>query len=219
MQSLIHDLLISHIPKLIPAATLADFRKLVKNYWPDVQDVDFVDAWGQRLAPQTALINALPDLAKVRVSVVHKLDFAIDAALVLRSLGNEESVSAKSEHAPPSAEPVAEALIANFVRSFARLENVNDFMWIGYVLKTLLPEMGLSGTEAREFFARLEADGIVTTAKRPNPAKPDFPATTVQLNRNHPTVKQTLQNGKPRTFQPVKIPGGPLSDDIINDRR
>lgn len=217
--NLIHDLLISKISEFSTAATLADVKKLVMASWPGATDVLFLNQYGKRIAAQTALINALYDVAKVRVAVEHTIEFPIDAALVRESWENGLSASAVAEDLPAVAEAEHDVLIGKFVRAFARLENVNNFMWIGYVLKTLLPELGLTGIEAREFFARLEADGVVTTSKRPNPAKPDFPATTVQLNRNHPFVKQTLQNGKPQTFQPVKIPGGPLSDDIIQDRR
>jgi hypothetical protein len=122
---------------------------------------------------------------------------------------------------PPGATPAIGDLRESFIREFDRLERYNDFMWIGFVLKTLLPQIGLSELEARDFFRQLESDGIVVTSKEPNPRRPEFPTTRVRLNREHPAVRQALASGAPpqRRFPLGRVTGELLSETIIRERR
>jgi len=55
----------------------------------------------------------------------------------------------------------------------------------------------------------------------PNPKSPQFPVTTVRLNRLMPEVKVVLgQNGSSDLdFHPVEIAGEPLSATILRERR
>ena len=106
-----------------------------------------------------------------------------------------------------------------FIREFDKRERANRFMWAGFVVNELLPQLGFVGAEAKRFLKRLEAEGIVATVKEPNPRNPDFPTTRVLLNREHPVVRQVLSGGPLERFRPIDIAGGPLSEDIIRDRR
>jgi len=62
---------------------------------------------------------------------------------------------------------------------------------------------------------------FVLVGKVPNPKNPEFPVTTIRLNRLMPEVKAALgeQDGPDLDFHPVSIPGEPLSSTVLRDRR
>lgn len=62
---------------------------------------------------------------------------------------------------------------------------------------------------------------LILTSKVPNPKSPQFPVTTIRLNRLMPQVKVALgQSGNPNLdFHPVEIQGEPLSTTILRERR
>src|SRR5207245_7195602 len=62
---------------------------------------------------------------------------------------------------------------------------------------------------------------FVVVGHIPNPRSPQFPVTTIRLNRLMPEVKTTLGGGdnSDLEFRPVEIPGEPLSTTILRERR
>ena len=62
---------------------------------------------------------------------------------------------------------------------------------------------------------------FVVVGKVPNPRSPQFPVTTIRLNRLMPEVKAALGRGdnSDLEFRPVEIPGEPLSTTILRERR
>jgi hypothetical protein len=62
---------------------------------------------------------------------------------------------------------------------------------------------------------------FVLIGKVPNPKSPQFPVTTIRLNRLMPEVRAILgKNDSPDLdFRPVEIPGEPLSATILRERR
>ncbi len=62
---------------------------------------------------------------------------------------------------------------------------------------------------------------LVLVGKVPNPRSPQFPVTTIRLNRLMPEVRAVLgQGGSPDLeFHPVEIRGEPLSTTILRERR
>lgn len=105
----------------------------------------------------------------------------------------------RSEHAQqvsrfqPEVQVAEEERVPWFVREFDRLEQTHDFMWAGYIVKEMLPSIGIQTAEAREFLDELQAQGIVTVKKIPNPRNPDHPASAVHLEREHELVQKTLE--------------------------
>lgn len=79
-----------------------------------------------------------------------------------------------------------------FLREFIRLENRHDFMWAGYIVRELLPRLGFAPDEAKLVLDHLRAEKLVTISKVPNPKNPEFPATGVHLNHDHPRVQALL---------------------------
>jgi len=64
------------------------------------------------------------------------------------------------------------------------------------------------------------ARGIVLPGKVPNPKKPEFPVTSVRLNRVLPEVRAVLSSlAGPAGFRPVAIRGEALSATVLRDRR
>jgi len=62
---------------------------------------------------------------------------------------------------------------------------------------------------------------LVLTSKVTNPKSPQFPVTTVRLNRLMPQVKVALGQGHAADldFHPVEIRGEPLSATVLRERR
>ena len=97
------------------------------------------------------------------------------------------------EDMQPQAEPVSGAQrIEELIRELDRQERSRDFVWIGYLVKTFLPNLGMDPRTAQQFVNGLRDKGLLVVTKRANPNNPDFPASCVHLNRQHPTVRQVL---------------------------
>ncbi len=62
---------------------------------------------------------------------------------------------------------------------------------------------------------------FILVGKVPNPKSPQFPVTTIRLNRLMPEVKAVLgqTNSQDLDFHPVEISGEPLSATILRERR
>ncbi len=62
---------------------------------------------------------------------------------------------------------------------------------------------------------------FILVGKVPNPKSPQFPVTTIRLNRLMPAVKAVLgqTNSQDLDFHPVEISGEPLSTTILRERR
>jgi len=73
------------------------------------------------------------------------------------------------------------------------------------------------GTVIREAIER----EFFLTRKIPNPRNPDFPVTAITLNRQHPQVQAVLYGSSEADsdFEPLEIPGEPLSATILRERR
>jgi hypothetical protein len=61
---------------------------------------------------------------------------------------------------------------------------------------------------------------LVLVGKVPNPKSPQFPVTSIRLNRLMPELQEVL--GLPKKdldFHPIRIKGEPLSATILRERR
>ena len=65
-------------------------------------------------------------------------------------------------------------------------------MWAGYVVRELLPRLGFPAEEAKSILDKLKTEKLVIIGKVANPRNPDFPATGVRLNHEHPRVQALL---------------------------
>jgi len=84
-----------------------------------------------------------------------------------------------------------------------------------------LPSLANTDVHHRSVLESVINKRFVLVGKVPNPKSPQFPVTTVRLNRLMPEVKVVLgQNGSSDLdFHPVEIAGEPLSATILRERR
>jgi hypothetical protein len=84
-----------------------------------------------------------------------------------------------------------------------------------------LPSLGNTDVHHRSVLESVINKKFVLVGKVPNPKSPQFPVTTIRLNRLMPEVKAVLgQNGSSDLdFHPVEISGEPLSATILRERR
>lgn len=139
------------------------------------------------------------------------------------SLGESKQSSTPEQQINPQVERV--------IQELDRQECRRDFVRAEFVAKNLIPGlgMGLDERQSQELFNAMVRDGIIMLDKMRNPKNPDHPTTSALLNREHPQVQRTLADSdepprgdwseRLRRNPPVKIGGGPLSNDIIRDRR
>jgi hypothetical protein len=132
------------------------------------------------------------------------------------------SAGSDADTRPLAASAPAEVNEEALIREFDRLERKKGPIWAGFIVNDFLPGLGLGRAESKGFLTRLEIRGLVLVIKQPNPKDPSHPTSYIRLNRENAAVKAALSlqaaDRSPR-FNPIKIAGGPLSDDIIRDRR
>lgn len=169
---------------------VSDVERLLCEVF-DGRSVRFTDTEGQPLRPDLQLRELLNRGFEVVVTLEHQPHPRNGG----RDDGgrNQETTGADSGsrfHAEQTIEPAQRQ--AWFIREFDRLEQTHDFMWAGYIVKELLPRIGLSTQEAREFLDKLQEDGIVAVRKIPNPRNPEHPASAVEMQRDNAQVREVL---------------------------
>jgi hypothetical protein len=218
---LLHDYIeraLSDLAKSDPQLNVKRVRKILEAMLR-AESVEFKGADGKDVHGRTLLQNLLVDRFKLTLSVGYEPKPGDSD----HGNGAEED----SPSAPPSPRAVEGAKMQDdprfvrFVRELDKLERARRFVWIGYLAKEKLPELGFSADEVNHVLDHSAAEGIITLGKVPNPKNPEFPATCVQLNREHPTVQRILGNGRrtDRRFPLGRIDGEPLSATIIRERR
>jgi hypothetical protein len=99
-----------------------------------------------------------------------------------------------------------------------------QFVALKWFRDQFLPRQGLSWAsdprEAGRVLREATNQGLVLTAKVPNPRAPAYPTSTIRLNRTHPEVRSQL-SAKPTAelFRPVRIKGERLSQTVLDQRR
>jgi hypothetical protein len=79
----------------------------------------------------------------------------------------------------------------------------------------------LTDVDWREVLRSAISKRLVLVGRVPNPKAPEFPVTTIRLNRLMPEVQAILGPGdsEDMDFHPVEIRGEPLSTTILRERR
>jgi hypothetical protein len=146
-----------------------------------IEQVGFYDRNGREFHPETTLRQVLEEGWQVTVRISGEPGTPPD-----------ESRFREGAPAPGSRDLSTEDRYDLFLREFVRLEGRHRFMWAGYIVRELLPRLGFPPDEAKVVLDRLRAENLVSMTKVPNPRNPDFPATGVQLNREHPRIRALL---------------------------
>jgi len=110
-------------------------------------------------------------------------------------------------------------VLADFLRKLAEMERTSrgGFVWLGFVLNDVLPQMGFGKEEARRFIHDLDTKGLVAISKVPSPKNPEYQASRIQVNTAHPEVNALLEASS-ADFTPIPVRGEPVSRTILQDR-
>ena len=117
--------------------------------------------------------------------------------------------------------------ISNLIRALDRAEARPGYGFVAlkWFRDTALPAEDLSWTKIDSERHRVLSEAIerriILLNKIPNPKSPQFPVTTIRLNRLMPEVRTILGNQDAvwTDFQPVSVRGENLSATVIRDRR
>lgn len=164
--------------------SLAEVERLLASVF-EADDVRLRDCQGHALPAETTLerLLAQPFTASVRV----------ECRLPAQSLPEPPSRFHPGEAPAHLADIASDPRFERFVTDFVRLEESHEFMWAGYIVRDLLPRLGFPAEEAKLVLDHMRAEGMLTITKVPNPRNPGFPATGVQLSREHPCVRAILE--------------------------
>ncbi len=218
---------LSRLAQSDPKLNVASAKKLLQDTW-NAREIEFLSADGQGIHGRTLLSNALHSTLRLRA--VFELKCEPEEGLsgqcesekhqtheTKNGEPDHSSVQVTAQDHSQNTDPVLERVISTLDAQ----ERRRDFVWAGFVVKDLLPGLGLESHEAQRWFDRLVDDQIFVLDKRPNPNNPDFPSTAVRLNRDNDAVKRVLnKNGRPSNgFQAVTIRGEPASITLVRERR
>ncbi|MGD2110783.1 MAG: hypothetical protein PVI86_15500 [Phycisphaerae bacterium] len=198
--------------------TVASAEKQLQDIWT-AEKIDFLDPEGNPIHGATHLLRALGRPFKLRA--VFELacgESENDAAGGSRKTAPDDPLPVTD---PGPHTQAVDPLLERVISALDTQERRRDFVWAGFVVKDLLPGLGLESHEAQRWFDTLVDDEIFVLDQRPNPNNPDFPSTNVRLNRDNDVVKRVLdRNGRSLGgFKPVEIRGEPASTTLIRERR
>lgn len=131
--------------------------------------------------------------------------------------GNNKSSSSPSSQGSGKTDYLNRDEIIECCQALADAERTNrQFIALKWFRDDFLPTKPFSWVNSPERRQRVLADAIaegkIETKKIPNPKAPQFPTTTLQLNRSIPTP------GVAPRFQPVAIRGESASATLLRDR-
>jgi hypothetical protein len=184
-------------------------------------------------APTSPLQPLTPSGHRVRVTIVDKTKnrkVRSDKSADEWSTANEIRISFEPRRAPapPAAKrKTVQGPLADLVRALDRSEGTPgyDFVALKWFRDAVLPLGGFAWAAAESSRQAVLKEAIdqrlILTGKAPNPKAPQFPVTSIRLNRALPGV-QAILGTKPATnpdFEPVAIRGENLSTTILRERR
>lgn len=124
------------------------------------------------------------------------------------------------EQKQPARDPARELL-----QALAQAEMGSQFVSLKWFRDTCLPQKGFRWGTAPEERHRVLADAInrrwILTSRIPNPKNPQFPVTTIRVNRPLDEVRAILEENMKSgsAFAPITIPGELLSETVLRERR
>ncbi|MBI2679839.1 MAG: hypothetical protein HYX25_02390 [Candidatus Solibacter usitatus] len=184
-------------------------------------------------APTSPLQPLTPSGHRVRVTIVDKTKnrkVRSDKSADEWSTANEIRISFEPGRAPdpPAAKrTTVQRSLADVVRALDRAESTPgyDFVALKWFRDAVLTLGGFDWAADESSRHAVLKDAIdkrlILTGKAPNPKAPQFPVTSIRLNRLVPEVKAILGT-KPAAspeFEPVTIRGENLSTTILRERR
>jgi hypothetical protein len=213
----------------------APVRQFLQNYYPNPEGrrltLSLLDESGRKKRCSASPDNWSPESGEIRIRfepatpVVEQATAATTTAQVGSPVASVE-VSPLVEDAAKQLANNTERL-AQLLRALDHAESTPG--WSFVPLRKFRDEILSSETvpsmctdaERHAFLDLAIKSRFVLVGKVPNPKSPQFPVTTVRLNRLMPDVQRMIGGDEDQDidFHPVEIRGEPMSATIIRERR
>lgn len=217
-------------------------RKFLQSFYPNPKDrriaVALFDGSGRKKRCSASSENWSPEAGEIRIrfepaasgdSEVMKMDRETVAnssapTFAIRSSPEEDEADLLKSRRPQYQKEITDNEgLAQVLTSLNRAEATPGWNFVPLrkfrdeILSVEIP----SAAERHAFLDASIRKRFVLVGRVPNPKSPQFPVTTVRLNRLLPEVKALLgqTNDDNDDFHPVEIRGEPLSETIIRERR
>jgi len=186
--------------------------------------VSLLDKSGRKKKKNASADNWSPESGEIRIY------FEPVNPLSSESLASSENLASASIPEAKLSKPetaVASDPIFDLARALDRAESRPgyDFVALKWFRDVFLPAEGLGWTQAdsvrQDVLRQAIEKRIVLTGKVPNPKSPQFPVTSIRLNRLLPETKAILGGDATSgsDFDPVEIRGESLSKTVLRERR
>jgi len=185
-----------------------------------------LDSNGRKKRSNAAADNWSPVMGRIEIRFEpvapeqEKLDSRISTTAVKESPAKTEKLSKNIAGVLPAEADLLIALDRAEARpgwNFVPLKKFRDEI----LPQEHFPSLANSDVHHRSVLEAVINKRFVLVGKVPNPKSPQFPVTTIRLNRLMPEVKTVLgQSDSPDLdFHPIEISGEPLSATILRERR
>ena len=185
-----------------------------------------LDSNGRKKRSNAAADNWSPVMGRIEIRFEpvapqqEKLDSRISTTAVKESPAKTEKLSKNIAGVLPAEADLLIALDRAEARpgwNFVPLKKFRDEI----LPQEHFPSLANSDVHHRSVLEAVINKSFALVGKVPNPKSPQFPVTTIRLNRLMPEVKTVLgQSDSPDLdFRPIEISGEPLSATILRERR
>lgn len=219
----------------------APVRKFLQNYYPNPEGLRFtlslLDESGRKKRCSASPDNWSPESGEIRIRF--EPSGSVHGQVTVAA--GEGTPSDSGKGVVPTASAEGNALVedaekrisdntdrlAQLLKALDRAESTPGWSFVPLrkfrdeiLSSESVASMG-SDAERHAFLDFAIKNRFVLVGKVPNPKSPQFPVTTVRLNRLMPDVKRMLgsEDDEDSDFHPVEIPGEPMSATIIRERR
>jgi hypothetical protein len=224
---------IEHIERRGAQQLDAPIRNFLQDYYPTLAGrrltLSLLDETGRKKRRSASPDNWSPESGEIRIRFEPETTEAEDDKVAggrVPEVGISGEATALVQDASNELASNTEKL-AQLLRALDRAESTPG--WSFVPLRKFRDEILSSGSvtslasdpERHAFLDLAIKNRFVLVGKVPNPKSPQFPVTTVRLNRLMPDVKRMLggEDDEDIDFHPVEIGGEPMSDTIIRERR
>jgi hypothetical protein len=184
-----------------------------------------LDAKGRKKRGDASADNWSPELGRIEIRFEPaEADQESNSRAVSRMAANESSRKLeKHSKSIPGLHPAEAELLVVLNRAESRPGW--NFVPLKKFRDEILPQERClsmrSDVEHRSVLTSVIEKKFVLIGKVPNPKSPQFPVTTIRLNRLMPEVRAVLgqNDSSDLDFRPVEISGEPLSTTILRERR
>lgn len=187
--------------------------------------ISLLDATGRKKRSNASIENWSPESGRIEISFEQRETAERIPAASTKALNSDRVQS----HIPRTevADFELQAAECELINALVRAESRPGWTFVPLrkfrdeILSTEHLNSMQSDTERQNVLRSAIDKKLVLVGRVPNPRAPEFPVTTIRVNRLMPQVQRILGGGPDADldFRPVEIPGEPLSTTILRERR